>query len=589
MEPALLSMGKWQKMFMDCSGLISDGEDEFCRTLNGCRFADLLNEESRRRFNTLLSGRCGYDDGDIFCTVAGIPLEIVVVPLSEGFLVIYRNIEMRLKHFAKLAVFYRNFLSTPTAICITDEEGLIKEANSSFLNLYGYSSSEVLGSNPRILKSGRQSPDVYREMWRQITDPSVEQWCGEIINRKKNGEEVTVHLTVSAVRNLNDQHMGFLATTVDLTERKRIERALEDANQKLVEINQFKSDLMAITSHDLKSPLNAIISRAGMIRDLSMSPEGQNEQLDKIIESGFKMASFIDELLDLEKMESGRFQLATAHMHLDTLLQACVETNLPSAATMDISLDLQFFGEMEPVRADMMKLEQVFNNIISNAIKYTPRGGQITVHCSGLRGGEKSISIADNGPGIPESHLPLIFDRYYQVRHDGRAPGRVYGAGLGLSIVRNIVELHGGSVAATNRPEGGSTFCVRLPHKGVIRSGKDIAALIMDPQQSIYTSIEPQLRYKGVSCYITRNLHETERVLQREQPELLFVASSACSAAVVRSLAAWGEHSLYVLVDDALSGAMPDGFSMMLTMPVIDVEIFEIIDEIIMTDFNHGE
>lgn len=579
------SMEKWQKMLLDGEGFILFGGEMFHGILKGGRFADILKEESRSKFDSLAASDVGNGDGDTFFTVDDVPLELMVIPLSSGCTVFYRNIDSRLDTMERLAFFYRNFLNTSTSICITDEQGRIREANRSFLELYGYTPEEVIGKTPRILKSGRQSPDIYRELWKQLTNPEVEQWSGEIINRKKNGEEITVHLTVSSVRNFTGEHMGFIASTIDLTAHKRIERDLEDCNRELVETSQLKSDLMAITSHDLKSPLNAIVSRASMLRDMGaeMSLARRTEQLEKIIDSGKKMAAFIDELLDLEKIEAGRFQLSTARLHLDSLLQTCVETNMPTAKTKNILLDVQFVGEQEPIRADMMKLEQVFNNIISNAIKFTPKGGRVTVTCGGQPGSEKLITVADNGRGIPEAHLPHIFDRYYQAKNDGRAPGRVYGAGLGLSIVKNIVDLHGGSVTAANRAEGGCEFAIRLPANARARSGQDIAALIIDPRQEIYAFIEPYLRHKGVSCYVSVNLHEVNRVCRREHPELVFADPASLDEGLQGFLAAYKAGALMVAVTDG-ECERPPFFSRSLTAPVMDVEVFELIDELLLVD-----
>jgi nitrogen-specific signal transduction histidine kinase len=379
--------------------------------------------------------------------------------------------------------------------------------------------------------------------------------------------------------------MGFIATAVDMTTQKNIERYLEDCNQKLVESNHLKSEMMAITSHDLKSPLNAMVSRACLLRDMTAEilPANQFEHIEKIIASGMKMGAFIDELLDLEKIEAGRFQLETSRVHLDSLLHTCAETNMPVASAKELQLEVLFQGERKPIRADMLKLEQVFNNIISNAIKYTPRGGRITITCHGMCGSEKLITIVDTGPGIPEAQYPHIFDRYFQVKQDGRSPGRVYGAGLGLSIVKNVIELHGGSVTAANRPEGGCEFSVRLPAKGKVRSGRDIAALIIDPHYHVYSFIEPHLKQKGVSCYIARNISEVTRFCQREQPELIFAEMPSLDDGLRNFLTAY-ETGAHMVAIDGEYDRSADVFSTYLTTPIMDVEVFELINELLFSD-----
>lgn len=581
----------WHSMTLD---------DDFCilRSGEACSppgsgpFLDSLTEESRHRFTALAesgaAGGIGGGGGETFKSADGTTMEMVVVSLGRGYAVLYRDLAGRLSALERLALFYRHFHTTPTAICLTDPEGTILEANSSFLDLYGYGPDEVVGANPSILKSGRQSPDAYQLIWSQITDPALKSWSGEMINRKKNGEEVEVHLTVCAVHDGAGQNLGHIASTIDLTPRKLIERELLSSNRELQELNRLKSDLMAITSHDLKSPLNAIVSRARMLRDLSdkLPAAKRDEQIDKIIEAGGKMSSFIDELLDLEKMEQGRYQLTTARLHLDTVLNCCVETNLPSARDRGITLQLRVQGEPEPIRADLTKLEQLFNNLISNAIKFSRPGDLITVTYHDQPGKKKRVTIADQGAGIPEQDLPHIFDRYFQVQRKGSIPGRVFGVGLGLSIVSHIVKLHGGSVSAANRPRGGCQFLVQLPARVKATSGEDLAALVIDPRQEIHAYLEQPLRQKGVSCYFARNFGEVCRIQQREHPDLIFAASDALTEEMMAYLPASCAGALKVAVVG--KGTVPLHFDRMLVPPVVDLEIFELLDELLQEENQWG-
>jgi PAS domain S-box-containing protein len=184
-----LTSGKWHRIILDEGGYIISGGDLFMNALSGGRFVDILSEECRGKFVNLMAGTVVDGEADIFITSDGYPLEMMVIPLGSRCMLFCRDCDIRVGNPERLAFFYRNFLNTPSAICITDEEGHILEANRSFLELYGYTSEEVVGENPRVLKSGRESPDIYTEMWRQITDPSIEKWSGEIINRKKMGKK----------------------------------------------------------------------------------------------------------------------------------------------------------------------------------------------------------------------------------------------------------------------------------------------------------------------------------------------------------------------------------------------------------------
>lgn len=577
--------GKWQLIQLDPDGIVCQGDDALFPGLLGKRFVDQLAAQSRARFRDLLACPVGEPCGDVLNTEDGVALELVPLPASapQRRAFYCRRLAAASGAFPRLDFFYRHFTTSEMGICITDPSGHIVDANPYFLNFYGYSSEEVLGCNPRILKSGRQSPDSYREIWQKITDPETGHWSGEMINRRKNAEEVIVHLTISAVRNASGEIAGFVGSTVDMTARKQLERELRANNEELLELNQLKTDLMAITSHDLKSPLNAIISRARMLLDLGeeFSAEKRQNALVKIVESGEKMGRFINELLDLEKMESGRYQLYSARLHLDTVLSGCVDTNLPTATEKGVRIILRQEGASRPLRADSLKLEQAFNNIISNAIRYTPPGGSITITCQDTPGKPRRVTISDTGPGIPEKDLPFIFDRYYQARFKGGIAARVFGAGLGLSIVKKIVELHDGNVWAGNGPCGGCVFTIEVPEHRKAVSGHDLAAIIIDPHQEIYNWLEAPLKKAGVSCFIARNLFEARRIVERERPEMVFAEPASLTDQLRRFLGKLNGGVRRISVG-AVAGVVEDPFyHQELLTPVIDIELFELIEDVL--------
>jgi PAS domain S-box-containing protein len=430
----------------------------------------------------------------------------------------------------RLAFFNRHFLTSPHAICITDDNGSIQDANRAFLDLYGYTIEEIRGSNPRILKSGRQSPEAYRDMWLAISDPAAGHWTGEVINRKRGGEEITVLLTVSAVRRPNGTLTGFVGSAIDITLRKQMEAELRSRNEQLGELSRLKSDLMAVTSHDLKSPLNAIISRVLLMQeDLPDLPrEKIAEHLERIVEQGKRMSRFISEILDLEKIEAGGFELQTEKTHLESLLKYCIEVNQPTAAGKGIELRFDAGEDGEPVRIDVMKMEQVVNNLLSNAIKFSPAGHPIDICCRNAGpNGPKSFSIRDRGPGVPADVREKIFDRFYQVPGKGGITTRAFGAGLGLSIVKNIVEFHGGRVTVDAPADGGCMFSVEIPGTGKIASARDISVLLLDPEEDFIRDLQPLLKGMGISHFMAAAEGEAGRILAFERPEILFFSAPA--------------------------------------------------------------
>jgi len=424
-----------------------------------------------------------------------------------------------------LEIFYRNYLGTPMAICFTDPEGTIIDANDSFLNLYGYGIDEVKGKNPRILKSGRQSPAVYQELWQAITDKNIGFWSGEIINRKNSGEDAYVILTISSVFRPDQTLIGYVASTIDITDRKEMELKLKDRNEELERLSQFKSDIMSVTSHDLKAPLNAILSYAILLRENigSIPPNKQLEYLDKILAYGGNMSKFINDILDLRMVETGRFKVSPGRSQLDAVLRSCVELNEAAGSAKEISIRLACTGRRRKAVADVMKMEQVFNNLLSNAVKFSPSRGTIQVTYDDDGSGALKICIQDQGPGIPEKDLPHIFDSYYQVERKDAAAKRSFGVGLGLSIVRNIMELHHGSVCVESLPERGCRFTLRLPLK-TVTGYSCLAVLIIDPRSSIFEYLEPAARAREIACFTVMNAHEAQRTHAYESPDVIFVS-----------------------------------------------------------------
>lgn len=419
-------------------------------------------------------------------------------------------------------LFFQAMLEGPNGICMTDADGKILEVNEAFLKLYRYQRDEVIGENPRILKSGRHAPQVYVDMWQQLVDPACGRWNGELINRDKEGGIVIVNLSIQAVRSPDRTLQGFIANAFDITRWKRQEQSLIKHNEQLSATNQLKSEMLAITSHDLRAPINAIISRVNLLKSTCevMPTSKIVTHLDGIASAGNKLGEMISEQLDLAKIEAGKVGIESERVSLDSLLRSVSEINQFSADTRQIRIQYHTAEQMHPLYADRMKLEQVFNNLLSNAVKFAPENSAIEVSCR-LEKDRCRVSISDEGPGIPATDLEQIFDRFYQVRKE-RVSIRNHGSGLGLSIVKKFVELHGGRVSVSNREPSGCNFVVELPVPGSPRSGKDLAAMIVDPDGTIYASLEKRLKSAGVSVFVCKTERIFQRTLAYAYPELIF-------------------------------------------------------------------
>jgi signal transduction histidine kinase len=240
---------------------------------------------------------------------------------------------------------------------------------------------------------------------------------------------------------------------------RRVTLSIDNAllHERTLRAVQDRSDLLAIVSHDLRNPLATIRMAADVLRRSGAADESKCCELaDRITRKTDEMIRLIGDLLDASKMESGTFSVEQKAELIEPLIEDALETFRDAAATKSIVLRAEVEGTLSAIHCDRRRVLQVLSNLIANALKFTPGDGAITV--SAQRAGEDArISVCDTGPGIPDEQRRRVFDRYWQGRHQKRA-----GAGLGLFIVKGIVEAHGGRVWVEAAPGGGACICFTL-------------------------------------------------------------------------------------------------------------------------------
>ena len=586
---ALIEMQDWQKISVDDDFTIVSAKEKLEQTLHcsiESNFLEILEPNTQSMLRNMVSTAVtDYVGCSIVLTLDGTPLEVLLTRPAKKLDIFFRNIEDRLRTLEHFTIFFRHFLTTPNAICFTDRDANIIDANKAFLGLFGYRLDEVVGKNPRILKSSRQSPSVYSEMWAAIAEGPCGSWSGEIIDRCKDGAERTVHLTISAVRRTNGCLIGYVACAIDLSREKRLEESLKARNEGLVELNNLDRGLMAITSRDVKSPLNSIISRASLIKEtIDVAPRDKLlEQVEKIIFDCSRISAVVNDFFEGEKIEGGNAWPNTTRVHLGSILRTCIEINSAAASQKTIRITLELLAAPEPVLVEAAKMERVFNCLISNAVQFSPAGSVVSVVYRDCPGG-KLVEIRDQGPGIPGEDLEAIFDRYLQVKKQGALPKRALGVGLSLHRAKTVVEQHGGKILAGNLPNGGCLFSVEIPSDRHIVSGRDIAALIHDPSGRIFQSLEGPLRGEQVCCFITKTDFEARRIFEYEKPDLVFVGSEAVTPELKRLLQARLETSRsgteFILFANGEPLAAESLFSRVLGLPVQDGEVLGILKEL---------
>ena len=359
----------------------------------------------------------------------------------------------------------------PALIVITDPVGNIQYVNPSFVELTGYAVDEVLGKNPRILKSGETSPEVYQEMWQMIT--SGKEWRGSFHNKKKNGELYWEEVIISPMRNEQNVITHFLAIKQDITERKlvdeellstnsNLEQAMERANEMTIQAelaNISKSEFLANMSHEIRTPMNGVIGMTGLLLDSELTDE-QRQYAHIVRSCGESLLALINDILDLSKIEAGKLDLEVLDFDLCATMDDTAE--LLSVRAYEKSLEIVCMVDPDvPVllRGDPGRLRQIFMNLGGNAVKFTDRGA-ITLRAMLETEEEDRVvvrfTVVDTGIGISPEQQGMIFAPFTQA--DGSTTRKYGGTGLGLAISRRLVECMDGTIGVESLPGQGSTF-----------------------------------------------------------------------------------------------------------------------------------
>jgi PAS domain S-box-containing protein len=268
---------------------------------------------------------------------------------------------------------------------------------------------------------------------------------------------------------------GWIASILDVSDRVRAdeERARllaseQAARAQAEEANRGKDQFLATVSHELRTPLNAILGWAAILERTSSPDPRTLRGLQSIHRNTRTLAQLVDDLLDVSRMISGKMRIDVVPMDVGDVLDAAVETVLPAATAKDISIGVVVDPAARTMTGDPMRLQQAVGNVLSNAVKFTPPGGRVEVSAR-VTNGEIELSVSDTGIGIEATFLPFVFDRFRQA--DSSSTRAQTGLGLGLAIVRHLVELHGGTVRAeSDGRDAGTRFVMQLPrrHSAVI-------------------------------------------------------------------------------------------------------------------------
>ena len=362
----------------------------------------------------------------------------------------------------------------------------IEYVNGAFTRMTGYGIEEIVGQTPRVLQGPKTSRELLSRLRADLK--TSESFHGETVNYRKDGSEYIVEWRITPLRDPDGNLSKWVAIQRDVTDRVRAQQEREQvfkaehaARVEGERVSQLKDEFLATLSHELRTPLNAILGWASILKDAAAqsNPEDVAQAVEVIERNARAQVQLIEDLLDMSRIQSGKARLEIEPVSLAQVIAEAVQSIRHAADAKGIAITEATDPLGALIYGDRARLRQVFWNLLSNAIKFTGRNGRIDVrqrHVGPAGDGDAEVTVRDSGQGIAPEFLPYIFDRFRQ--SDASASRRAGGLGLGLSIVKQLVELHGGTVRVDSEGLGkGSNFILNLPVGVAVPGARPVAVL----------------------------------------------------------------------------------------------------------------
>jgi PAS domain S-box-containing protein len=409
---------------------------------------EYVDEPHVRSMGSGLDLRARRRDGSEF------PVEISLAPLrtDDGLLISAAIRDVTNKRREERL--FRGLLeAAPDAMVIVDDNGTIVLVNAQVEERFGYGRAELIGQPVEMLVPERFSGMHVAFRSGYVSGPRTRPMglAGDLYARRKDGTEFPVEISLAPLE--TEEGLLVSAAVRDISERRRLQE----------ENDRVKDEFFATVSHELRTPLTSMLGYSELMADLEpLSPQGRRF-LSVITRSAERELRLVDDLLTLVAIEESGLAIRPVVLDLVPVVREAVEAARPRAEEVDIDLNMIVPGRLVEVEADRDRIGQAVDNLLSNALKFTPAGGAVTVRLN-VADATADIEVADSGMGIGEIDPNRIFERLY--RSGSAVAQQVPGAGLGLTITLAIVEAHRGSISVVKTDETGTTFRMSLPLQG---------------------------------------------------------------------------------------------------------------------------
>ena len=431
----------------------------------------------------------------------------------------------------QLAYFSAIVNASQDAIIGKTLEFIVTSWNAGAERLYGYTAEETIGQSIGMLQPGDRIGELPSLMAKVAHGESIEGF--PTVRRRKDGNLINVSLTLSPIKDAGRKTIGVSAIARNITEAVRMERQLQEQTKQLAREARSKDEFLAMLAHELRNPMAPICNGIDVLRIVPPNGEETKQVLDMMEEQTHNLVRLIDDLLDVSRVTRGKMELRRQRAALATIITNAIQTAEPLIQAKGHELTVKQASEGLYVFGDPTRLTQVVANLLSNAAKYTPHGGKISLSTERI-GDQGVIRVKDNGLGIAADMLSSIFGLFVQADNSlNRSQG---GLGIGLTLVKSLVDVHGGTVEATSDGPGkGSEFTVRLPilqasdvvpeeandlpHKTRLFPSRNI--LVVDDLQPAAKMVATLLRSRGQQVRTAMSGVEALTMVEHEQPDLI--------------------------------------------------------------------